>query len=141
MPKDRNSGQQFDQPRCGSEAGGQYRFARSHRLRKNKEFRKIYEGGRNYPARSMVLWMLPSEEPAVKAGVVASRRMFRRAVDRNRAKRLLRESLRHVMPELNPGTRLVMIARRGILNTPPDEIAKDLRWLLRRAGVLLCAEC
>lgn len=113
-----------------------YRFSLSRRLRDARAFRNIYSSGRHYVAGTMVLWVFCTKDKGHKVGVVASRRAFRRAVDRNRAKRRLRECIRCAFPEIKEGCNLILIARRAMLDAATVELEKDLRWLLRRAGVI-----
>jgi len=63
-------------------------------------------------------------------GITASKRTFRHAVDRNRAKRLLRVWIRANEGALSPDLDYVFIARSGILNASrPDGITQMKRAL------------
>ena len=74
-----------------------YRFPKKEKLKSRKQIEKLFSEGRrfsNFPLR--VLWLVsPGEkEPGLQVGVTVSSRYFKKAVDRNRIKRLLRESIR-----------------------------------------------
>ncbi len=58
------------------------------------------------------------------------------AVDRNRAKRLLREAARSCEPALAPGWDLLLIGRKPLAGARQPEVRKVLYDLLRRACVL-----
>jgi len=58
------------------------------------------------------------------------------AVDRNRAKRLLREAARNCEPALAPGWDLLLIGRKPLAGARQPEVRKVLYDLLRRACVL-----
>ena len=63
-------------------------------------------------------------------GLTATKRTFRPAVLRNRAKRLLRAWLKEAESSLNPDLDYVFIARSGILDaTLPDGVAQLNRAL------------
>ena len=82
--------------------------------------------------RFMVLWFLP--DPSVEGlrfGVVASRRSLPGAVQRNRAKRLMREAFRLNRAQLRGGGCLVMVARAAIAGKSFRDVAGDF---LRAAG-------
>lgn len=68
-------------------------------------------------------------------GLVATKKTFRHAVDRNRAKRLLRDWVRHNQKLMRPDMDYVFIARRAILGATRTEgrvaIKKALRYLSR----------
>jgi ribonuclease P protein component len=72
-------------------------------------------------------------------GLAISRKAARRAVDRNRLKRQVRESFRHRQQELD-GFDLVVMARGGVLSVSNAELRESLErhWtrLLAR-----CAHC
>lgn len=54
-------------------------------------------------------------------GLITTKRTFKHAVDRNRARRLLRVWIRHNDKLLNPDMDYVFIARAGILDASLDQ--------------------
>lgn len=64
------------------------------KLRKSAEFRSVYEGGKRFDGRLMTAFVRHNELDGHRLGITASKRVARRAVDRNRMKRLLREMFR-----------------------------------------------
>jgi ribonuclease P protein component len=58
------------------------------------------------------------------------------AVQRNRARRLLRESFRLHQHELAQPVELVLVARNSITDKGFDGVEKDFLAALRRAGLL-----
>lgn len=71
-----------------------------------------------------------------RLGVVASKRTFRRAVDRNRARRVMREVYRMNRHLLSQSCDVVMVARGRILTARFDQVWKEFESLARRAGLL-----
>src|SRR5689334_5548279 len=77
-------------------------FPKAERLKSRKQIEALFAGGKSvsvFPVRA-VYELLPAEEPGLKVGVSASKRYFKKAVDRNRIKRLLRETYRLQKEEL-----------------------------------------
>jgi len=71
-------------------------------------------------------------EPLVRAGFTATKRIGG-AVERNRAKRRLREAARLLLPELgSPGFDYVFIARGGVVTRPWDRLLDDMKSALIR---------
>jgi ribonuclease P protein component len=70
-----------------------------------------------------------------RLGIVAGKGVGT-AVDRNRAKRLLREAVRRCTVALGPGWDLVLIARKPLAAAKQPQAELAVRELLRRAGAL-----
>ena len=63
-------------------------------LRRSGDFKKVYQQGRRYDGFLITAFVLPNDQPNHRLGVTVSRKTAARALDRNRAKRLLRETFR-----------------------------------------------
>jgi ribonuclease P protein component len=71
-------------------------FGRKEKLKSRKQIEELFFNGKNFsvfPLRVTYVF-LPSEEATVQVGVTAGKRYFKKAVDRNRIKRLIREAYR-----------------------------------------------
>jgi ribonuclease P protein component len=77
----------------------------------------------------------PANQPRVKIGVAAGRTVGT-AVYRNRAKRLLREAMRSLIPNIASGFDLILIARPGLVSATLEETRQALLTLLQRAQIL-----
>ena len=77
-----------------------------------------------------------SDLPRPQFGVATSRRTLPAAVARNRARRLMREAFRTQQHAIQPGARVVLVARRRIAEDGKlDKVARDLKTLCTRAGI------
>jgi len=83
----------------------------------------------------MVLVAQSSEVKHVRVGVAAGKTTGT-AVHRNRAKRLLREAMRPLIPSLASGWDLILIARRPLATASLTETRDALMNLLERAKIL-----
>jgi len=119
-------------PSPGPDAG----LPRRLRIRRSSDFRAVFERGRSYAGARMVLWTAGTKDAACRLGVVASRKAFRRAVDRSRAKRLLRETFRLNRSRLSGGHDMVLVARRGMAGCGRGDVEQEFLALTRQAGLL-----
>ena len=112
-------------------------FPRSARISSRRRFEALYASPGKRAGRYLVAFHAPSETSSHRLGVTAAKRTFRDAWQRNRAKRLLRESFRRLRPFLAGGPwDLVLVARRPILGAKEPEVRADLEKVCRSAGIL-----
>ena len=109
------------------------RLGRNRRLHACAAIDQAFNGGIRFAGRCMVMWLRRAEDADLRLAVVASRRTFRRAVDRNRAKRLLREVFRRSRSRFHGRVDVVLIARRAMLNEVFAGIENDLMKLAEKA--------
>jgi ribonuclease P protein component len=101
-------------------------FNRRNRLVKSSEYQSVFDnktqrlfgGGLSILARG-------NERDYPRIGIVVSSRVARRAVARNRIKRIVRESFRLQQARLN-GWDIVVIARPGVVKQSNKELVASL---------------
>ena len=105
---------------------------RSDRLRRRSEYDRVYEQGQRVHGQFMIVFRVSSApSPDTRFGVSASRK-FGKAVDRNRAKRVVREIFRLNKPP--GGMDIVIVPRRQMLKAPFPLLEADFRRSLTRNG-------
>ncbi len=105
-------------------------FRPYERLRHRPEFQRVHERGARTAGRYMTALFLANGLPQGRLGIIASRR-FGGAVQRNRAKRLIRELFRHHKP-LAAGWDVVVIPRSDLLDAAPQAVQTDFRNIFTR---------
>jgi ribonuclease P protein component len=110
-------------------------FPRERRLRKGNEYSRVFGGADRSADRFFTVLARINELPEARLGLAISRRVAPRAVDRNRLRRLARESFRQLA--LAPLDYVVM-ARRNALDAPNqsvrDSLDRHFTRLSERAG-------
>ena len=126
---------------------------RKFRLTRSEDFKRVRRSGKSYAHPLVVLIVQthdqrsttpalhafgggPVDQPRIKVGVAAGRTVGT-AVYRNRTKRLLREAMRPLIPNIVSGLDLILIARPGLVSSTLEETRQALLTLLQRAQILI----
>ena len=110
---------------------------RKNRLRANADFERLRREGRTWAHPLLVLSVQPNGLEYSRFGFAIGRRIGK-AVDRNRIKRRMRESVRMRLKrrEITAGWDAVFIARRPIRDASFHQVDEAIGLVLRRARLL-----
>lgn len=108
---------------------------RKFRLTKSTEFKRVRQSGKSFAHPLLVLITQSNTQGTTQVGVSAGRSIGS-AVNRNRAKRLMREAIEPFLLALPPGWSLILLARRPLLQAEPSQIQAALLQLLQRSNLL-----
>jgi ribonuclease P protein component len=90
------------------------RFREHQHIRRRSEYQQVYDRGRKHQGRAMIVFTLPRPDAATTRLGIAATRKLGGAVERNRAKRLVRELFRrHPAPA---GFDIVVVPRRALFD-------------------------
>ena len=104
-------------------------------LRNRNDFSRIYGKGKSIGDRYVVLFFMKNEIGFNRLAFLASKKVGN-SVQRNRARRLMRESWKNIQHALPEGYDFIIIARNSINGRKCPEVEVSLRKALRRAGLL-----
>ena len=108
----------------------------SDKLNLKSDFAHVRDTGRKQTSQLMVALLADAPDSKLRCGVVCGRKFSLKAVERNRARRLLWESFRLLKPGILP-CHMILIPRRKILERRTQDALSQLRRLLKDAGMLL----
>lgn len=105
---------------------GKLSFGKSLRLLKSAEFQVVFN---NAPLRAshqhFLILAKPNKLETPRLGLVIAKKYIRLSVQRNRVKRLIRESFRHQQEHLQ-GLDVIVLARRGLDLLDNPKISREL---------------
>ena len=104
-------------------------FRPHERIRRRAEFKQVYERGARIHSRYSTVFILRNERGVGRLGIAATRKLGG-AVQRNRAKRLIREVFRR--NKIADGFDVVIIPKRELLDASLIALEADYRMLLER---------
>lgn len=120
---------------ASSSAPKRFTLPADRRVKRAASFQKAFRQGNKTVGRFMVLWLLEGEDPKLRLGTVASRKVGN-SVARSRAKRRLREGFRLHQHELQGDVDVILVARHSILKAPWEKVERDMLKVFHRAGLL-----
>lgn len=108
---------------------------RRFRLTRTADFKRVRRLGKSYAHPLIVLITLPNELEQPRIAVAAGRRVGN-AVLRNRAKRLIRAAVSHLITSITPGWDILIIARKPIVEATFQDTEQAVSNLLHRSHLI-----
>ena len=106
-------------------------------LKKNKEFKKVYENGKSYATRNLVIYCLNYEKGKKNRYGLSVSKKIGNAVVRNRLKRRLREIIREFESEKEfKGYDIIFIARKPVVNLDYHRLKRDVKKLYQKMNII-----
>ena len=103
------------------------------RLRKKRDFQRAYASGSRARGAMLLVIAVENETEWTRLGMSVGKRIWRRAVQRNRLRRLIREAFRLSYAELPPGVDLVLVPAVPRLAPDLGSLSQELVALAGKA--------
>lgn len=108
-----------------------------NRLKKTRDFNRIYCYGHKFFSRELILrWGENNKEEYSRWGIIVSRKVDKKAVVRNKIKRRLRAILRENIKYWPLKRDIILIARPQIKEWSFSELKENLEQILRKNKLL-----
>ncbi|MGL5048543.1 MAG: ribonuclease P protein component [Shewanella sp.] len=108
-----------------------YTFSRELRLLTPAQFKSVFSNPIKASSAEITLLAIPNSEQHPRMGLTVAKRYVKRANQRNRIKRVIRDSFRlnqHDIPHLD----IVVLVRNGVMEMENAEINKLIEKLWRK---------
>ena len=104
-------------------------------LKTNSDFRRAYARGKSYTNPALVMYVRKNRAGSCRIGITASKKIGN-AVQRNRARRVIREAFRQVNLPLKGNYDVVFVARTKTVHKKSTDIYNVMLSMLIEAGVV-----
>ena len=101
-----------------------------NRIGQKKEFLEVKNKGKMLNSPLFGAIFLIGETEDIKFGFVISKKISKRAVDRNKIKRRMCEVLRKRLSDFRPGTRMIFLAKKSLLGTSVKDVEMEINKLI-----------
>lgn len=112
-----------------------YSLNKSDKLLLKSEFEHLKEHGTRYASGDCVLSVSGPPDGKLRCGVICGKKFSKKAVERNRARRLLWESFRLLKPKIKI-CHMVLIPRQRIKGKKQQEVQNSLLYILKKADLM-----
>lgn len=112
-------------------------LARKNRLKSKKDFDQVFKKGKSFKEDFLVLKIKCGESEPMESrfGFIISKKVSKKAVIRNKIKRMLGEAVRLKMDRLKRGADIILITLPGIEKKDSREINKNIDKLFKKSDI------
>ena len=111
-------------------------LAAAHRLKKAKDFQRVFNKGRGVREDGLFFKVQKGKEGPSRLGIVVSKKVSKKAVVRNRIRRVIQEQARSQMGEVRDGIDGVIVVLPEFCETTPQALTQVIHTLFTRASIL-----
>ncbi|MCC8023602.1 MAG: ribonuclease P protein component [Clostridiales bacterium] len=104
-------------------------------LKQNTDFRRLYYRGKSQADPVLVTYVMRNRTGCCRFGITASKKIGN-AVERNRARRVIRAAFQELEPSVQGNWDLVFVARSRTSRCKMQEIRRTMARQLKKAGVI-----
>ena len=107
-----------------------------NRLTKKSDFQNVYKTRESFYAEGLTLKFAPNNLTVARIGFSVEKKWFKKAVERNWAKRKLRESTRPLLKKIKPGVDVAIIAKDPRSIEDMSRVMKNVQKLFQQSNLI-----
>lgn len=110
---------------------------KQHRLPLRTDLIEVKEKGRLFQGKLFSLLVAKRETPhPSRFAFIISAKIHKRAVKRNRSRRLLTEAIRSLLTKVKPGFDVVFLAKKGLIGVDSKKTKEAVEKLFEKAKLI-----
>jgi len=111
-------------------------LAKHYRLTTSNEFKRVFQKGKAFREKGIFLKIRTGEAETSRIGIIVSKKVAKKATERNRIRRLLAEAIRKNLNEIKTGRDIVVVALPGFKEKKTQDVEKIVHYLFKKAALL-----
>lgn len=108
---------------------------KSKTLKENKDFRRLYYRGKSAAGANLVTYVMKRRAPETRFGITSSKKIGG-AVQRNRARRVIRAAFSQLEDRLVNNYDIVFVARTNTSKVKMQDVLSDMEKQLLKLGAI-----
>jgi ribonuclease P protein component len=109
---------------------------KAYRINKNWEFQNIYRKGQGFSSQFFNINLIPNKFDFNRFGIVVSKKVARKAVDRNHLKRQVRDIVNELNKKSDSHYDAIVSVKPQSLDTDFNKLKNTLEDLFRKANII-----
>ncbi len=109
---------------------------KNNRITKDKEFEKIFKKGKGKYSSILGIKVINNNLEDSRFGIIVSTKISKKAVERNKIKRQIREIIKKYLPNVNIGKDIVVITLPKIKEANFEQIEKSFIFCLKKLKLI-----
>lgn len=110
-------------------------LSKDKRLDLKKDFKWV-SSGKKIESGFVRLFIKMGDNIWPRIGIAVSGKVFKKATQRNRARRLISASFESLYPHLPKSINIVALPKSGVLNVKSEEVLTDLKTFLKNEKII-----
>jgi ribonuclease P protein component len=111
-------------------------LAKNYRLTKQKDFKAIFRKGKREFGRFFAVRYLKNDQKYPRIAVVASNKVSKSAVERNRIKRVVRDIIGLDLDKISRNLDIIVNISPKAIGVSKEDLTKDYLNLLKKAKII-----
>ncbi|MEA3344329.1 MAG: ribonuclease P protein component [Patescibacteria group bacterium] len=111
-------------------------LAKENRLRKTKDFEKVFKKGKAHKEDFLFIKIAENGLKDSRFGFVVSKKVSKKALDRNRIKRQLRGLIKEKLPNIKKGLDIIILVIPGLKDQDFLQLSETIDKIFKNAKIV-----